>query len=147
MSVAFNSNKHKMGKNNKPIIVIILSQFTALDWSAGDERELLMRANVDARGFLRHPPLYFYTLYVPAYMWESKWEPLAQGHATRHMLNTHLDMLSASMLPCVHDHTRTHTTHACTQDGFCGDKAVLSCHLLFRAALYVYFQLGITLYR
>ncbi len=98
-----------MGKNNKPIIVIVLSQFTALDWSAGDERELLMHANVDGRGFLRHPPLYFYTLYISVYMWESKKkkkkEPLAQGHTTRDMLNMHLDMLSASMLARAHAHT------------------------------------------
>lgn len=50
------------------MLVVILSQFTALDWSAGDERELLMRANVDGRCFFS----IFILCLFHAYMRESK---------------------------------------------------------------------------
>lgn len=73
-----------------------------------------------------------------------KRNPLAQGHTTRDMLNTHLDMPFASMLGCVQEHTYTHSTRLHSGWLLWG-KAVLSCHLLFRAALYVYFQPCISL--
>lgn len=56
---------------NNPIIVIILFQFTALDWSAGDERELLMRANMSGRDFC-DVLLSIFLRHISAYMWESK---------------------------------------------------------------------------
>lgn len=60
MSIAFYSNKHeKKKKINSPIFCHYPSQFITLHWSDGDERELVMRANVDGRFFLRAPPSLF----------------------------------------------------------------------------------------
>lgn len=76
-------------------------------------------------------------------MGESKKELLAQGHTTRDMLNTHLDMLGASMLARVHEHTYTHMHSGWLLWG-------QGCAVIFYSGhryTYVYFQLGITLFR
>lgn len=92
---------------------------------------------MDRRGFLRQ--LFLGTTYISARMWKSREEPLSswayhrnRGHV-EHALR-HAKWWDAS--------THVHSTHTRTHDGFCQDKAVQSCHLLFRAALYVYCQHG-----
>lgn len=78
---------------NSPIIVIILSHFTALVWSAGDKKELLKCSNTDKRGFLRC--LFFCTISICMWDWNSKLKGIELQFG---LLNMHL--LSANMLVC-----------------------------------------------
>lgn len=105
MSVAFHSNKHKGKKFHN---LLSLSSPSSLH-SIGQPE---MKGNYSCvLMWMEDAFLYFYTLFISAYMWEGhKKEPLAQGHTVRDALNTHGDMLSASMLARMHEHTCTHST-------------------------------------
>lgn len=70
----------------------------------------------DGGCFLKTSASSIFTHCISVHVWERKREStvelLAQGHTTRDMLNTHLHMLSASMLTHTHEHT--HAIHTCT---------------------------------
>lgn len=101
---------------DSPLIVIILSQFTALDWSAGDESGITHACYYDGRGFLRRLPLFLHTVYLCI-------------HAGEQKRGAHQSAPSASMLSRAHEHTHcVHTIHA-LRTAFVGVR--LRCPVIF----------------